>query len=670
MQNLLPFEKIERKILIKKESETNQDYGKNPNERSVEELIKYGVININKPQGPTSHLVSDYVQRILKITKAGHSGSLDPNVTGCLPIALEDATRIVHYLLKSGKEYVCLMHLHADVTQSKIHKIMQSTIGKIKQLPPIKSAVKRQLREREIYYLEILEIDGKDVLFKIGCEAGTYIRKYCLAPETEIITSNGIKTIEDIYKNKDYVSAYSYKKGKIVKNSISDHQKIPFSGNLIEIITSSGIPIKVTPDHKLLTSNISGSIMKKARYLKVNEFLFRSIKIYTPTKRSYIAEFLDDNYLIHNKKLKYECKKILIKRYKSIRNFSRKTGINRQLFIKDSKIDLKIKHVKLAGIFNKVKKELNCFKTEKGKIIKVNPNLSKELLYLMGLIASDGNNTKEKNTVRYTRIKFHNNELFLINKFHKLVRLVFPNIKVTKKVMKGKLWQVETSNSLFATVCANLGITSPSKKSDIYKILELDNVLISSFLKGYFDGDGTAFFKIKDKVKGAYSTIRYISVDFKNIKRIHQMLLKLGIQSKIFKKNLNYSKIKTNNEFIYLLNITDPASKVKFSKIIGSEHPRKKEILKRIKKYFRKLKNHPEDYLYSPMDKLVHLDKKLHSKISSRIFTKRIPITRYIYQNYISKNLKLKSNLEEFTIEKIKSVRKIPFKGFVYDITV
>lgn len=80
-------------------------------------------------------------------------------------------------LLKAGKEYVCIMHIHSQMPQSKIHKTSKEFIGKITQLPPLKSAVKRQLREREIYYLEILEIKDKDVLFRVGCQAGTYIRK-------------------------------------------------------------------------------------------------------------------------------------------------------------------------------------------------------------------------------------------------------------------------------------------------------------------------------------------------------------------------------------------------------------------------------------------------------------------------------------------------------------
>jgi len=97
-----------------------------------------------------------------------------------LPIALGKATRIVDVLLKAGKEYVALMHLHKEIDENKIRKtIEREFIGKIQQLPPIRSAVKRQLRQREVYYLEILEIDGQEVLFKVGCQAGTYIRKIC-----------------------------------------------------------------------------------------------------------------------------------------------------------------------------------------------------------------------------------------------------------------------------------------------------------------------------------------------------------------------------------------------------------------------------------------------------------------------------------------------------------
>jgi len=179
MKNKLPFETIKREVLTKKEAETDPSCGCKPEERPVEILINYGVVNINKPKGPTSHQAAEYVQRILHINKAGHSGTLDPAVTGVLPMALGRATRIVQTLLPIGKEYVGIMHLHKPVDTKKLKKVLDEFVGKTKQLPPIKSAVKRQVRERKIYYIEILEIEEQDVLFRIGCEAGTYIRKFC-----------------------------------------------------------------------------------------------------------------------------------------------------------------------------------------------------------------------------------------------------------------------------------------------------------------------------------------------------------------------------------------------------------------------------------------------------------------------------------------------------------
>ncbi len=215
MEEKLPFEKTKREILIKKESEISEKYGTCPKKRSIQQLLDYGVINLNKPEGPTSHQTSDYVKKILNSEKVGHSGSLDPHVTGVLPIALNKATRITQVLLKAGKEYIGVMHIHKKIPEEKIHNTTQEFIGKIKQLPPIKSAVKRRLREREIYYLKILEIKDKDVLFKIGSEAGFYVRKFChdfgLKLNTKAHMSSLIRTKAGPFKDKDWHSLHDLK---------------------------------------------------------------------------------------------------------------------------------------------------------------------------------------------------------------------------------------------------------------------------------------------------------------------------------------------------------------------------------------------------------------------------------------------------------------------------
>jgi H/ACA ribonucleoprotein complex subunit 4 len=148
-------------------------------QRTIDELIRKGVINLDKPAGPTSHEVAAWVKRILQIKKAGHSGTLDPKATGVLPILLQDATKAVGALVRLPKEYVCVLHLHKRVPEGELLDVLKEFTGVLYQRPPLKSAVKRQIRKREVYFIDVLEREGNDVLLKIGCEAGTYIRKLC-----------------------------------------------------------------------------------------------------------------------------------------------------------------------------------------------------------------------------------------------------------------------------------------------------------------------------------------------------------------------------------------------------------------------------------------------------------------------------------------------------------
>lgn len=98
-------------------------------------------------------------------------------VTGVLPLALEDATKTIQVFLLSGKEYVCLMTLHGDVDETRLREVLREFVGDIYQKPPVRAAVKREVRKRTIYSIEDIEIDGRQVLFRVGCQAGTYIRK-------------------------------------------------------------------------------------------------------------------------------------------------------------------------------------------------------------------------------------------------------------------------------------------------------------------------------------------------------------------------------------------------------------------------------------------------------------------------------------------------------------
>ena len=137
-----------------------------------------GMIVIDKPKGPSSHQVTAWVGKMLGC-HVGHSGTLDPQVSGVLLVMLGNAVRLAPHLLRHDKEYVCLMRLHGDIQKEHLEKIAGEFTGKIYQRPPRKSAVKRSLRIRSIHRIEILGYEKRLVLFRVHCDAGTYIRSLC-----------------------------------------------------------------------------------------------------------------------------------------------------------------------------------------------------------------------------------------------------------------------------------------------------------------------------------------------------------------------------------------------------------------------------------------------------------------------------------------------------------
>lgn len=169
-----------RELLVRTSETTDPEFGfSSLDNLPIEYLLNNGVIALDKPAGPTSHEVATWVRRILEVDKVGHGGTLDPGVTGILPTGVGNATKAMQALLPAGKEYVCVLELHHSVPEEEIIHVIKEFVGKLYQKPPLRSSVKRVLRVREIYYNNILEIKGRIVLFRVGCQAGTYIRKLC-----------------------------------------------------------------------------------------------------------------------------------------------------------------------------------------------------------------------------------------------------------------------------------------------------------------------------------------------------------------------------------------------------------------------------------------------------------------------------------------------------------
>ncbi|WP_323675655.1 RNA-guided pseudouridylation complex pseudouridine synthase subunit Cbf5 [Halorubellus sp. PRR65] len=166
-----------------------------PEDRSPAELLAFGVVNLDKPPGPSAHQVAAWVRDAasdaladaqaagrarddLSVDGAAHAGTLDPKVTGCLPMLTGDATRVAQAFGEGHKEYVSVLELHADAP-SDLEAVVAEFEGDIYQKPPRKSAVSRRLRTREILELDVLEVEQRRALLRIRCEPGTYIRKLC-----------------------------------------------------------------------------------------------------------------------------------------------------------------------------------------------------------------------------------------------------------------------------------------------------------------------------------------------------------------------------------------------------------------------------------------------------------------------------------------------------------
>lgn len=157
--------------------------GCSPLKRPIADYVRSGIINLDKPANPSSHEVVAWIKRILRVEKTGHSGTLDPKVTGCLIVCVERATRLVKSQQNAGKEYVVIIRLHDAIeSEKKFLGAMEKMTGALFQRPPLISAVKRQLRIRTIYESKLFEFDNERHMgvFWVSCEAGTYIRTLCV----------------------------------------------------------------------------------------------------------------------------------------------------------------------------------------------------------------------------------------------------------------------------------------------------------------------------------------------------------------------------------------------------------------------------------------------------------------------------------------------------------
>jgi len=234
--------------------------------KPIQELLEFGIINIDKPSRITSFGVVERIKNILGVTKTGHFGTLDLKVTGVLPIALGKACRLCEYFMHHDKVYVGKMHLHSDISEKTLKQEMEKFNGKIMQKPPVKSAVKRVLRPRTINKFEITEKNGRDVSFIADVEAGTYIRKLISDLGENIGGAHmielkriraGLFKEENSYKIEEITKAFELYKEK------ADETKLREILIPAEIITELLPVVHIKKDEKIIKDLLNGIALKK-----------------------------------------------------------------------------------------------------------------------------------------------------------------------------------------------------------------------------------------------------------------------------------------------------------------------------------------------------------------------------------------------------------------------
>lgn len=182
-----------------------------PGSRDLAARLEFGVLNLDKPPGPSAHQIAGWVRDLAGVDRAAHAGTLDPKVTGCLPVMLGDATRLAPVFLEGRKEYVAVLELHGR-RPADLENVIAGFEGELYQKPPRKSAVARRLRTRTVHALDVLEARDRQVLVRIECASGTYVRKLChdlgLALGTGAHMGHLRRTATDPFDDRDLVTIH------------------------------------------------------------------------------------------------------------------------------------------------------------------------------------------------------------------------------------------------------------------------------------------------------------------------------------------------------------------------------------------------------------------------------------------------------------------------------
>jgi H/ACA ribonucleoprotein complex subunit 4 len=139
-------------------------------------LAEGAFLLLDKPRGPSSHQVTAWARDLLGVDRAGHAGTLDPNVSGLLWVGVGPALKLLPLVLEFPKRYVGVVTLHGRVAARDLDRVLAEFVGPIYQTPPVRSAVRRERRVRTVHRLARIETDGERSVIDVVGDSGTYVR--------------------------------------------------------------------------------------------------------------------------------------------------------------------------------------------------------------------------------------------------------------------------------------------------------------------------------------------------------------------------------------------------------------------------------------------------------------------------------------------------------------
>jgi len=248
-----------------------------------------GIIVINKPKNCTSHDVVRKAKKILN-EKVGHTGTLDPNATGVLPLLIGKGTGLAKYLVNHDKTYIATLKLGEktdtadgegniiekqdvkNISKEQVEKTLQSFLGKQEQLPPMYSAIKvngKKLYEYarkgevvdlkprliEIYNIKLIDINDLEIIFEVSCSKGTYIRSLCEDIAVKLDTVGYMKalnrTVVGEFNIQNSVKVDEIDSSKVIgmEEFLKNKEKIILEPNKLELFLNGGrIKVKLADE--------------------------------------------------------------------------------------------------------------------------------------------------------------------------------------------------------------------------------------------------------------------------------------------------------------------------------------------------------------------------------------------------------------------------------------